>query len=124
MHKFIDMIFVVITVITTLPTTAVASDDPGTGERLYENWCVPCHGIEGGEPGTVRLGRMRGQQYADLLNRPLLPTEYLQTVVREGLGAMPAFRRSEIDTSNLDALIAYIQEQQARSVRPIKHTAE
>ncbi len=91
---------------------SVYAVDPMNAEQLYRKWCVPCHSNDKGAPGTLRLGRTRGKDMAVLLERPPLTGEYMKQVVREGLGAMPLFRRSEISSGQLDSLVDYIIQQQ------------
>ena len=86
--------------------------DPMNSEQLYKKWCIPCHSSDKGAPGTLRLSRTRGKDLAVLLERPPLAADYIKSVVREGLGAMPLFRRSEISTEQLDSMTDYIISRQ------------
>ena len=97
--------------ISLAPGTAQAVDSMNP-EQLYNKWCVPCHSNDKGAPGTLRLSRTRGEDLAVLLQRPPLSGEYMKRVVREGLGAMPLFRRSEISTEQLDSMVDYIIQKQ------------
>ena len=91
-----------------------AVDVSMNAEQLYTKWCVPCHSTDKGAPGTLRLSRTRGKDLAVLLHRPPLSASYMKKVVREGLGAMPLFRRSEISTKQLGSMVDYIIQQQEK----------
>ena len=91
---------------------SVEAVDAMNPEQLYRKWCVPCHSSDMSAPGTLRLSRTRGKNLAILLERPPLSADYMKSVVREGLGAMPLFRRSEIDTRQLGLIVDYIIDQQ------------
>lgn len=97
-------------VLLGIPSTHAV--DSMNAEQLYKKWCVPCHSSDPQSPGTLRLSRTRGQDFAILLQRPPLSPDHIKRVVREGSGAMPLFRRSEIDTKQLGELVDYIIDQQ------------
>lgn len=76
--------------------TVAAADSSGQwlgGQEAYEKVCGYCH-----ERGIGPV--IRGQDK--------LP-ELVHLMVRSGSGAMPAFRRTEIDDKTLAAIIAYIK---------------
>jgi mono/diheme cytochrome c family protein len=59
---------------------------------MYEHTCGYCHGA------GVAV-ELRGRDY---------PAEYIATVVRNGLGAMPAFRPSDFSDSDIAVLAELI----------------
>lgn len=84
--------------LAALVAPAHADDDDGrqwrSGQVLYEKVCGHCHRPEVGV-GTLLEGRE-------------LPPEYLKVIVRNGLGAMPAFPESFVDDASLAELARYL----------------
>ena len=82
------------------------------GSRVFDQWCRYCHG----EPassidmiGTQKLQeRYQGAVPAKLEDRTNLTPEFIETIVRNGLGLMAHFRKTEISDEDMDALIAYL----------------
>jgi mono/diheme cytochrome c family protein len=72
------------------------SPEVARGERVFMANCHQCH--PGGEAG---LG--------PAINNKPLPAALIRLQVREGVGAMPAFAKSEIPDGDLDALLAYLK---------------
>lgn len=99
------------------------------GKRVYDTWCVNCHG-----PGPGRYGRgltgtealeakYDGKIPAVLDERTDLTPALVDYVVRNGVSMMPFFRKTEITDAELAALSAYLsrlntQPQQPASVKP------
>jgi mono/diheme cytochrome c family protein len=82
-------------------------DDPG--KTVFDKWCTPCHGDGPGKPGTMVLAQRYGASRPALLEeRTDLTRDYLETFVRQGVGIMPPFRKTEITDSELTAMIAYL----------------
>ena len=84
------------------------------GKRVYETWCVACHG-----PGTGYYGRgltgtealeakYEGKVPPVLDQRTDLTPEFVSVFVRHGASVMPFFRRTEISDDDLAALGAYL----------------
>jgi mono/diheme cytochrome c family protein len=79
------------------------------GKAVYDKWCTPCHGDGPGKPGTMVLRQRYGDSLPALLEeRTDLTAEYLETLVREGVGVMAQFRKTEITDAELAAMIAYL----------------
>lgn len=62
-------------------------------EKVYSSTCGYCHGTN---VGPILLGRK-------------LPADYVKDMVRSGRNAMPAFRPTEINPAELDALSKWIE---------------
>jgi mono/diheme cytochrome c family protein len=92
--------------LTTLSPTAPAQQPPG--QSLFARWCAECHAPGHGHPGTQQLGWTRGAKLAVLEQRRDLTAPYIQFIVRNGLGAMPAYRPSEISDAQLVELASYL----------------
>jgi mono/diheme cytochrome c family protein len=96
------------------------------GKRVYDYWCLPCHGSElglpgfGGLPGTQQLGiKYRGTDISPLLHeRTDLVPEFVKVIVRQGVSFMPQFRKTEISDAELDALAAYLARNNATTETP------
>lgn len=71
-----------------------------TPVELYPRLCGYCHGHN---VGPLILGRQ-------------LPVDLVTTIVRQGRGAMPAFRPTEISPSELAALTKWIEASKANPV--------
>jgi mono/diheme cytochrome c family protein len=60
-------------------------------------------------PGTAALeARYKGVVPAALELRDDLDADALRIFVRRGIGAMPAFRKSELTDTDIDAIAGYI----------------
>ena len=82
------------------------------GSQVFDEYCRYCHG-EAANPldmiGTQKLlERYQGVVPAKLEDRTNLTPEFIQIVVRNGLGLMAFFRKTEINDENMEALIAYL----------------
>ena len=56
-----------------------------TGEKVYQQWCIHCHGEDDSGPGTLRLAWDRGEDKSLLTERDDLDRVYIRTIVRRGL---------------------------------------
>jgi mono/diheme cytochrome c family protein len=65
------------------------------GQRLFMQLCNQCH--PGGDAGL-----------APALNSKPAPAPAIKLQVRKGLGRMPAFSESELDSQALDDLVSYV----------------
>jgi mono/diheme cytochrome c family protein len=93
-----------------LTNTAFAAPDQDSidhGHKVYDKWCLPCHGTGVGKPGTDSLAA-RGQKPAVLEERTDLTAPAIKQVVRHGVLFMPMFRKTEISDAELDAICAYL----------------
>ncbi len=93
------------------------------GQSVYIQRCAGCHSaipeqIFGPQflppmPGTqVLRGRYGDALPAELHRRSDLPADYIEFVVRRGLGSMPFFRPTEVSADDLRALVAYLTRPQ------------
>ena len=87
------------------------------GKMVFQQVCAPCHGagpgLDGSKmlPGTAVLAaRYQGVVPAPLEDRPGLNYEFLNQVVRNGQGAMPMFRKTEISDAELKAVSVYLMQ--------------
>ena len=87
---------------------AARIDDPQTarGRTVFMNSCNRCH--PGGEAG---LG--------PAINDKPLPEFLMKTQIRAGLGAMPAFPKSELSDADVDAVIAYLKAIRRADAKPM-----
>lgn len=94
------------------PTFAVAQNAPPLtakqeqGQKLYRSTCFYCHSDK--VWGTFAIERRRGTSDALLEKRTDLVPEFVKSVVRNGLGSMPAYRRTELTDAEVDAIVAYL----------------
>lgn len=103
MNRLSTMIIVLIVMIHPLRAEEVA-----TGERVFQQWCIHCHGEDNSGPGTLRLAWDRGMERSLLTERDDLDGEYIRVVVRRGLDEMPSFRITEISEAELNALVDFL----------------
>ena len=81
------------------PTTAPLNLSLGTirsGEQTFAEHCYQCH-----PGGAAGLG--------PALNNKPLPGWAIKTQVRQGVGPMPGFSKTQIADDELDDLVAYIK---------------
>jgi len=79
------------------------------GKRAYDHLCIYCHGP--GVWGTNRLAKRMDKEHAVLENRTDLSVGAIQTIVRTGIGSMPALRKSELSNADVSAIAAYLTRQ-------------
>lgn len=85
------------------------------GQAVFQEWCVSCHGIGPGHPGTQALDlRYQGALPGALEQRTDLSPEIVRAFVRNGISVMPFFRKTEISDAELDALGAYLSRNDPR----------
>ena len=61
-------------------------------------------------PGTMTLAaRYAGFRYGALELRTDLTPELLRNFVRNGIGAMPMFRKSELSDADIEAIAGYLK---------------
>jgi mono/diheme cytochrome c family protein len=110
------------TAVTAQPPAATLAE----GKRVYDYWCLPCHGTGLGLPGldalpgTQQLAlKYRGTNISPLLEeRTDLVPEFVKVVVRQGVSFMPHFRKTEISDAELDALAAYLARNNPPAATP------
>jgi mono/diheme cytochrome c family protein len=99
-------------VIAFVAAGAAAQDNaepPHPGKAVYDKWCTPCHGDGPGKPGTMVLRQRYGASLPAVLEeRDDMTAEYLETFVRQGVGVMPQFRKTEITDGELRQMIDYL----------------
>lgn len=80
------------------------------GEAVYRHWCVACHGIGPGHPGTQALAFTRNDPaYPDALElRADLDPHAIEYFVRNGTSIMPFFRKTEVSDAELAAIVAWL----------------
>lgn len=85
------------------------------GRVTFDRQCAPCHGAGPGDdgapmlPGTAALAaRYQGALPGALELRDDLDAEALRLFVRNGVGAMPSFRKAELSDADIDAIADYL----------------
>lgn len=77
------------------------------GRDLYQQRCAACHDANGF--GTRVLSRRVPEGQAMLEKREALPAPYVTTVVRRGIGSMPAIRDAELGDVELALIARYLE---------------
>jgi mono/diheme cytochrome c family protein len=84
---------------------------------LFLRQCAPCHGQGKGDdgapllPGTAALKlKYKGDLPPELEKRRDLTAETIRFFVRNGSGAMPMFRRTELSDADINAINAYLKK--------------
>jgi (+)-pinoresinol hydroxylase len=81
------------------------------GQSVFKQWCEPCHGRAPYLAGTAGLTvKYKGKIPAALEDRKDLTPVVVKTFVRQGVLAMPPFRKTEISDADLDALAVYLSK--------------
>ena len=75
-------------------------------EAVFRARCQYCHLDMG--MGTLTLMKRTGPATALLADRTDLNGDYIRTVVRHGLNAMPSETRAEVTDPELDAIVRYL----------------
>lgn len=122
-------VMIVLTAAATLATGAsppprvVKADGPG--RVTFARQCAPCHGAGPGDdgapmlPGTAALAaKYKGDLPGALELRSDLDADVIRLFVRSGSGAMPAFRKSELSDTDIDAIAAYLRATATASGAP------
>lgn len=96
---------------------AFAAEQPLTahqeqGQKLYRSTCLYCHGER--VWGTFALERRLGADRGLLEKRTDLVAPFVKSVVRNGLGSMPAYRRTELTDADVDAIADYLARARSR----------
>lgn len=93
------------------------------GKQVFQHVCAPCHGagpgLDGSKmlPGTAVLAaRYQGVVPAPLEQRPGLTYGFLVQVVRNGQGAMPMFRKTEISDAEINAVSLYLMQKNKKKI--------
>lgn len=105
MSKLLTSILVVL-VLFSQPTFAAGQ----SGSQVYAKWCDGCHMDSPFAPGTIQLRQLRGDKLALIRERKDLTDSFIRQVVRKGMNGMPLFRRTEISSEELDALVEFLVE--------------
>lgn len=75
-----------------------------TGEEVYVETCARCHGAD--------LGGGVGPALGEGSNAAARDDDYLISVVTDGRGRMPSFRRT-LSTEQIERVVGYLRNQQA-----------
>ena len=113
--KYILSAALIASVLTTVVGMPAYGQDQmliNNGSQVFNQYCRYCHG-EAANPldmiGTQKLQeRYQGAVPAKLEDRTNLTPVFIETIVRNGLGLMAFFRKTEINDEELEALIAYL----------------
>ena len=127
--RVIILVFILISVSVNaqdappMPTYSVRGDAPAgdrlapgrDGEKLYRNLCGACHLPWGMGSNLITARAIRADMpppeaaHRGLLeNRTDLQPEYIKTVVRNGLLAMPRLSRVEVTDAELESIATYL----------------
>jgi mono/diheme cytochrome c family protein len=95
----------------------LASGDPAylpvsssTGEQIYKNQCVACHGKKGKGDGPAAVAlNPRPSNLTDAGRMQELTDDELRKVIAEGTGSMPGFE-SILKPDELEAVLEYIRQ--------------
>jgi len=83
----------------------IENEQVARGEVIFMRYCDKCH--PGGESGL-----------APAINDKPVPGFVIRFQIRNGLGAMPAFKSDVIPAPELDDLMAYIKQQRKAKDKP------
>lgn len=79
------------------------------GKHVFEQWCSACHADRKRMPGTIAIGQIyQGGKPAVIEKWTDLAPEITRVIVRNGSGAMPRFRKTEISDAELNDLAIYL----------------
>ncbi len=85
------------------------------GKQVFDYWCATCHAPGPGHPGTQSLEvKYEGVIPSVIEDRTDLTPDMVKLFVRQGVGSMPFFRKTEVSDADLDALAAYLGDAPAQ----------
>uniref|UniRef100_A0ABX1PGZ3 C-type cytochrome n=2 Tax=Aromatoleum anaerobium TaxID=182180 RepID=A0ABX1PGZ3_9RHOO len=115
MKKLFGVCTALVTALASGQAWAGGQTEAERGLAVFQEWCVSCHGIGPGHPGTQALDhRYQGALAGALEQRTDLSPEIVKAFVRNGISVMPFFRKTEISDAELDALGAYLARNDQR----------
>ncbi|CAI06276.1 probable p-cresol methylhydroxylase subunit [Aromatoleum aromaticum EbN1] len=115
MKKLLGACTAIAMAVTSGPIEASGQTEAERGLAVFQEWCVSCHGIGPGHPGTQALDhRYQGVLPGALEQRTDLSPEIVKSFVRNGISVMPFFRKTEISDAELDTLGAYLSRNNPR----------
>ncbi len=86
-----------------------AESDLKAGKATFDKWCGICHGDGRYMGGTNGLkSKYKDEKPALLEKRTDLPVAVVKVFVRNGVGIMAPFRKTEITDIELENLAAYL----------------
>ncbi len=105
------VVFAAVLSSVVVASPAFAADTPLStqqqqGQKLFRSTCFYCHSEK--VWGTLAIERRRGGSDALLEKRTDLVPAFVKSVVRNGLGSMPGYRRTELTDTEVDAIVTYL----------------
>lgn len=97
--------------LAALPAGAQQATAPSPqGRAVFEKWCAPCHAAGPFHAGTVALEKKyQGAAVSAVLEeRKDLTAAFVEYIIRNGVNAMPPFRRTEISDAEMHAVAAWL----------------
>lgn len=86
-----------------------AEPDRQAGKAIFDKWCGICHSEGRYMGGTNGLkAKYKDEKPALLEKRTDLPAAIVKVFVRNGVGIMAPFRKTEITDAELESLAAYL----------------
>jgi mono/diheme cytochrome c family protein len=101
----------VVFLVASALTCRAYADEAGIvrGEKVFNQWCLACHGRGADKPGTIGLAaKYNGSLPALLGERTDLTAEMVRYFVRHGFAMMTPFRKTEISDADLNDLCDYL----------------
>ncbi|MER2514365.1 MAG: cytochrome c [Nitrosomonas ureae] len=116
------ILFIVCAAAAVLGQSVAQAQDPAQierGKNIFQQWCVSCHGVGPGHPGTQALDfRYQGAMPGALEERTNLTPDFVKVFVRNGISIMPFFRKTEISDAELADLSAYLARNAPKQNQP------
>jgi mono/diheme cytochrome c family protein len=103
-------VLLLLLVVSSFTYTSAASQLPPSGEGLYKQYCIRCHGTDG----------TKGMLGAKDLRRSTLPDSAIVLKIKRGKGFMPAFQK-KMTTAALQQVMLYVKTlrpDQANTLKP------
>jgi (+)-pinoresinol hydroxylase len=117
--KVLRVVFIALMAMASQWTPAQEPAKPADGHAVFDKWCAPCHAPGPFHGGTAGLqAKYQDKEPAALEQRRDLTPEVIRFYVRNGLNAMPPFRKTEVSDAELDAVARYLSAKDAKPKRP------
>ena len=100
-------IALMVLLVVAIPYSAAAQATNGGGQKLYDQNCAKCHGVDGS--GNTTIGKAVGAKDLRSPEAKKLTDAQISSQISQGKGNMPPFAGT-LDSAEINSLIAIVRE--------------
>jgi mono/diheme cytochrome c family protein len=100
-------IALMVLLVVAIPYSAAAQSANGGGQKLYDQNCAKCHGVDGS--GNTTIGKAVGAKDLRSPEAKKLTDAQISSQISQGKGNMPPFAGT-LDSAEINSLIPIIRE--------------